>query len=68
MDRLTTLQHIKIIKTCYKNSDSATAAYLALRGDYSLHNRRTTQETAVVKNIERPVHYRFARLLKLLLL
>ena len=53
----------------YYSHDSATATYRALRGDYSLHNRTTTQaiakivrkfeETEVVTNIERPVHYRF---------
>ena len=71
MDRLTTTQRIKIIKTYYKNGDSATATYRALRGDYGLHNRQTTQaigksvkkfeETGVVTNIERPKHHRFAR-------
>ena len=38
MDRLTITQRIKIIKTYYKNGDSATATYRALRGDYGLHN------------------------------
>ena len=61
----------KINNTYYKNDDSATATYLALRGDYGLHNRPTTQtigkivnkfeETGVVTNIERPVHHSFAR-------
>ena len=54
----------------YKNSVSAKATHHASRGDYGLHNRPTTQaineivkkfeETGVVTNIERPVHYRFA--------
>ena len=71
MDRLTITQHIKIIKTYYKNSDFTPAAYRLIRGDYGLHNRSTTQvigkigkkleETGVVTNIERPVHHRFAR-------
>ena len=71
MDRLTNTQRIKIIKTYYRNGDSATATYHTLRGDYGLHNRPTTQainkivtkfeETGVVTNIERPVHHRFAR-------
>ena len=43
MDRLTITQRIKLIKTYYKNGDSATATYCALRGDYGLHNRSTTQ-------------------------
>ena len=67
MDRLTIKQCIKMIKTYYKNDDS----YRALRGDYGLQNRPRTQgigkivkkfeETEVIINIERPVHYRFAR-------
>ena len=71
MDRLTITQRIKIIKTYYKNGDSVTATYHALRGDYGLHNRPTTQaigkivkkfeESEAVTNIVRPVHYRFAR-------
>ena len=69
MDRLTITQRRKIIKTYYKQGGSATATYGALRGDYSLHNRPTTQaigkivkkfeETGLVTNIERPVHHRF---------
>ena len=46
IDPLTITQRIRIIKTYYKNGDSATA----LRGDYG-----------EVINIERPVHHRFAR-------
>ena len=71
MDRLTITRRIKIIKTYYKNGDSATATYRALRGDYGLHNRPTMQaigkivkkfeETGAVRNIVRPVHHRFAR-------
>ena len=46
-------QCIKIIKTYYKNGDSATAIYRALRGDYSLHNRLTTQANGkIVKKFE----------------
>ena len=42
MYRLTITQRIEIIKTYYKNGNSATAtAYRFLRGDYGLH---TTQE------------------------
>ena len=71
MDRLTITQHVKIIKTCYKNGDPTTVKYRVLRGDSGLHNRPTTQaigkivkkfeETEVVTNIERPVHHRLAR-------
>ena len=43
MDRLNITQRIKIIKTYYQNGDSATATYCALRSDYGLHNRPTTQ-------------------------
>ena len=69
MDRLAITQRIKRIKTHNKKGDSATATYRALRGDYCLHNRPTIQaiakiakefeETEMVINIERPVHYRF---------
>ena len=71
MDRLTITQRIKKIKTYYKNGDSATAMYHALREDCDLHNCPTTQaigkilkkfkETGVFTNIDRPVQYRFAR-------
>ena len=43
MDHLTIQQRIQIIKTYPKNGDSATTTYLALRGDYGLHNRPITQ-------------------------
>ena len=43
MDRLIITQRIKIMKTYYKNDDSATATYCALREDYGLQNRPTTQ-------------------------
>ena len=62
--------HTQCKKTYYKNCDSATVTYRALRGDYGLHNRLTTQAvikivekfegTRVVTNIERPVHHCFA--------
>ena len=68
---LTITQRIEIIKTYFKNDDSTTAKYRALRGDYGLHNRQTTQAigkivkqsevTGVVTNIERPLYHRFAR-------
>ena len=71
MDRLTITQHIKMIKTYYKNGDLPTKTYRALRVDYGLHNRPTMQaigkivqkfkETGVVTNIEKPVHQRFTR-------
>ena len=32
-----------MIKPYYKNGDSATAAYRALKGDYGLQNRPTTE-------------------------
>ena len=71
IDCLIISQRIKIIKTYYKKCDSATATYRALRGDYDVHNRLSTQaigkivtkfeETRVVTNIERLVYHRFAR-------
>ena len=48
MDRLTITPRIKIIKTYYC-SDSATATYRALRGDYGLHNRSNTQAIGKIK-------------------
>ena len=71
MDRLTITQRIQIIKTYYENSDSVTATYRTLRGDYDLYNRRTTQAigkivqkfegSGVFTNIEGHVHHCFAR-------
>ena len=68
--RLTIIQRTKMIKTYYKNGDSAIATHCALRGDYGFHNRPTLQAigklmkrfegTRVVTNIERTVHHRFA--------
>ena len=53
MDRLTITQRIKIIQTYFKNGDSATAAYRALREDYGLYNRPTMQTIdEIVKKIE----------------
>ena len=59
-----------MIKPYFKNCNSATAMYCALRRDYGVHNNPTTQvigknvkkfeETGVVTNIEWPVHLRFA--------
>ena len=43
LNRLAIIKGIKIIKTYYKNGDSAIATYRALTGDYGLHYRRTTQ-------------------------
>ena len=43
MDRLTIKQRIQIIKTYYKNGDSATATYRVLKRDYGLYNLPTTQ-------------------------
>ena len=43
MDRLTITQRTKIIKTYYKNGNSATVTYRVLRGDYGLYIRPTTQ-------------------------
>ena len=70
MDRLSITQRIKMIKTYYKNGNSAKTTYRVLRGDYGLHNRPNTQavgkivnkfeETIVVTNIEKPVHHFFA--------
>ena len=66
--RLTITQRIKIIQTYYKNSDSATATYHALRVDFGAQNSPITQaivkkfeETRAVTNIEWPVHHRFVR-------
>ena len=63
MDRLTVTQYLKIIKTYYKNGDSTTATYHALRGDYGLHNHPTKRiivkivkkfkETGVVSHLFR---------------
>ena len=60
-----------MIRTYYRSGDSATATYRALKVDYALHKRPTTQaigkimkkfkEPIVVTNIERPVRHRFAR-------
>ena len=53
MDRLTITQRIEIIKIYYKNGDSATTTYRALRGDYDLHNRATRQAIGkIVKKFE----------------
>ena len=53
MDRLIITQSIKIIKTYYKNGDSATSTYSALKGDYGLQNRSTTQAIGkIVKKFE----------------
>ena len=70
-NRLTITQRIKITKTYYKNGDSATGSYRALRWDYGLYNRLAAQaigkigkkfvETEVIAKIERHVHHRFAR-------
>ena len=41
----------------YKNSDSATATYRALRGDYGFHTRPTTQVIGkIVKKFEEIDH------------
>ena len=70
MESLTITKCTKIIKTYYKNRDSATAMYCTLRGDYDLHNRPIMQaigkilkkfeEPGVSRNIEKPVHHNFA--------
>ena len=51
MDRLTITQRIKMIRSYNKNGDSHTATYRALRGDYDLHNRSTTQ--AIGKSVKK---------------
>ena len=67
MDCLAIPKRINIIKTYYKNVVSTTATYRALRVDYGLYNRPTTQAIAkilkrrVVIYIERLVHNRFPR-------
>ena len=50
MARLTITQCIKIIKTYYKNGESATATYYALREDFGLHNRPTMQTIGKIVN------------------
>ena len=53
MDRLSITQCLKIIKTYYKNGDSAIATYRVLRRDYGLHNRPTTPAIGkIVKKFE----------------
>ena len=47
----------KIIKTYYKNGESATTAF---RGDCVGGIVKKLKETGVIANIERPVHHRFA--------
>ena len=67
MNLLTITKHIKIIKIYYKNGDAATSTYRTLKGDYGPTTQaigkivKIFKETAVVTNIERPVHYRFGR-------
>ena len=61
-----------MIKTHYKNGNSATATYRALRGDYGSHNCLTTQaigkivkkfeDNGVFTNIERPVSLKISLL------
>ena len=70
MGSITITQCIKNIKTYYKNADSGTVTYRALKAEYGLHNRPTMQaigkigkkfeETEMITNIENPVHHRFA--------
>ena len=50
MDRLTITQLIKIIRTYYENSNSVTATYCALIGDYGLHNCPTRQAIGKIVN------------------
>ena len=62
MNRITITQRMKMIKTYYKNCDSAAATYRALRGDFGLCNRPITpaigkilkklEETGVVTKIK----------------
>lgn len=68
MDRLTTAERVKIVKTYYKNDDSAVSTFRALRADYGRHNRPTQQtilntvnkfeQIGSVVDIQRPVHHR----------
>ena len=51
MNRLTITQRIKIIKSYYKNGNSATVTYRALRRDLGLQNHPTTQ--AIGKSVEK---------------
>ena len=61
IDRLTIIQRLKMIKSCYKKGYSTTVTHRALRGDYGLRNRSTTQAIGkIVKKFEMPVHHRFA--------
>lgn len=71
MDRLTTEQRIKIIKTYYKSNDSAVTAYRALKADYGRHNRPSQQtilntvnkfeQSGSVLDVRRAVHHRNVR-------
>ena len=54
MDSLAIIQPMKIMKTYYKNGDSATATYRALSGDYGSHNHPTAQAMGkIIKNFKR---------------
>ena len=44
------LNYHTIIKTYYRNDDSVTVAYRALRGDYGFHNRPTKQAIGKIVN------------------
>lgn len=71
MEHLTIDQRVKIIKSYYKNSDSAVSTFRALRADYGRHNRPTKQtilntvnkfeQTGSVTDIVRSVHHRNIR-------
>lgn len=71
MDRLSTAERVKIVKTYYKNSDSVVSTFRALRADYGRHNRpsertigktvKKFEETGSVTDVLRPIHHRNAR-------
>ena len=53
MGHLTITQRMKMIKTYYKNSDSATTTYRALKEDYGWINYSTTQAIGkILKKLE----------------
>ena len=52
MDHSTITQRLKIIKTYYKNADSVTATYCALRRDYGLHRLTRQAISKIVKKFE----------------
>ena len=71
MDRLTTAERVKIVKTYYKSGDSNVSTFRALRGDFGKNTRPTAQaigkivakfeKTGSVTDATTPAHHRKAR-------